>query len=412
MTQFALCPRNVMFCYRTVDYFRRNGWQVRSRRDLAGCDLVVFSACGLTPVNRDLHLNLIRGVKQEMADGIGGRLVVTGCLPGQAPEHLAAIHDGLVIPFLSLSQFDDLIAAETPLDAIPHRNHVTTKERSTLVVAPNSDPGGLKHGLVQFARTAWSSLTHQENGQHGLPFDYFLMGDKTWCIQTSTGCPKRCSFCISHLARGSLRSRPKDEILREARQGLEHGYRYISLIADNNGVYGQDIGTSFGELLDGLATIRGEFVLVVEGLDAQDFIDVYDSFKALVRTGKGILPSLAMQHVNERILRSMRRSLDVNALKRCLEEMTAGSEDFAADLHFIAGYPGETEEEFEELVAFARWALECNPRFTWKAFKFEPSPGSGAAELPNQLPVEVIRARANHLRNLHPRRPTTLFAFR
>jgi ribosomal protein S12 methylthiotransferase len=184
-----------------------------------------------------------------------------------------------------------------------------------------------------------------------------------------------------------LRSKPIEEIMESARLGVKQGYKWISLIAEDNGVYGKDIGLSFGTLLRELTAIPGDFGLLIDSMNPKDMIELCDEYPDVFSTGKIKRLCLAVQHVSSRIVKSMNRDYDLDRLKRCLEAITAMSPAFYMDVHFIIGYPGETREEFNGLKDFAEWILELNPLHSFKPFAFSASKGTVAARLPDQIPT-------------------------
>jgi len=237
--------------------------------------------------------------------------------------------------------------------------------------------------------------------QNAFPFDYYQMGDETWCATTSIGCRGNCSYCAIKFAKGQLKSRPPQDIIGEARQGVKLGYKWISLIADDNGVYGRDIGLNFAALLRELSNIEGDFSILIDSLSPKHLIEMFDELMDVFNTGKIKRICLTLQHVNPRILSSMNRSYDVDKLKQCLRTLSTTLPAFTVDAHFIVGYPGETEEDFGELVSFAKWFLDLNPVNSWKAFSFSANPGTLASKLDKQIPKGIIRKRIkriNHVR--------------
>ena len=227
------------------------------------------------------------------------------------------------------------------------------------------------------------------------------MGDETWCVITSVGCQGNCSYCAIRFAKGQLKSRPPQDIVEEARRGVKLGYKWISLIADDNGVYGRDTGLNLAALLRELSSIEGDFSILIDSLSPKHFIEMFDELMDVFNTGKIKRICLTLQHVNPRILSSMNRSYDVDKLKQCLRTLSTTLPAFTVDAHFIVGYPGETEEDFRELVSFAKWFLDLNPLNSWKAFSFSANPGTLASKLDNQIPKKIIgkrRKKINHVR--------------
>jgi tRNA A37 methylthiotransferase MiaB len=114
-------------------------------------------------------------------------------------------------------------------------------------------------------------------------------------------------------------------------------------------------------------------------------------------SGKDLKLCLPVQHVSPRILSSMNRTYDVNNFKECLRVLTAAIPDLVISTHLMVGYPGETEEEFEELVEFVRWLVELNPKNDIKNALFCANPGTVASELDDQVPRKIGVKRKNRM---------------
>ena len=226
------------------------------------------------------------------------------------------------------------------------------------------------------------------------------MGNETWCILTSVGCLGNCSYCAIKFSKGKLKSRPFADILQEARQGVNAGYKWLSLIADDNGVYGRDIGTNLAALLKEVSEIEGDFNILIDSLSPNHLIETFDDLMAVFQKGKIRRICLTVQHVSPRILSSMNRYYDVYVLKQRLATLTTALPDLILDSHFIVGYPNETEEEFDQLISFARWLFELSPKNTFKQFAFSANPGTAAAQLEWQLSSRLIGKRMRKLNRL------------
>lgn len=404
------CPRNVLLKARLADYLEANGWSLVPLGELKSCDLVVFCTCGFTRPQQERHLRLIDRVHRHIARTAKPPVfVVAGCLPPILGEkELAAVHRGPAVGVRELDRFDSLISAATGITKIPWRNKVKSSERIEVIVRGKPILGfsvsySIKRAFFK-ARCAFHRVLGRpapidtEYAMH--PFDSYQMGDESWCVLTSLGCRGKCSYCAIKLSKGRLTSRPLQDVMDEIREGVRQGYRWVSLIADDNGIYGKDIGTDFGALLREINSVEGDFNLLIDSLGPHHFIEFYDDLGGLFESGKMKRICLAIQHVSPRILDSMNRPYDGSRLKECLRTVSAGASPVVADGHFIVGYPGETDSEFDELLSFARWFLDLNPRNAFKVFEFSANPGTAAARLENRVPPRVIAERARALRGL------------
>ncbi len=211
-------------------------------------------------------------------------------------------------------------------------------------------------------------------------------------LKISDGCDNRCSYCSIPGIRGSLRTRPSESVLTEAKQLIEGGVRELVVIAQDITVYGADrpgSGDSIGSLVRRLDALEGDFrIRLLYTHPAHytgDFID------AMAECGK-VIPYLdiPLQHISDRILKAMGRRTDRASIETLLAEMRKRIPDLVVRTTFITGFPGETEAEFAELAAFLG-----EQRFErCGVFAFSPEPGTPAAALPDQVPHRIAEERA------------------
>ncbi len=217
-------------------------------------------------------------------------------------------------------------------------------------------------------------------------------------LKIADGCRRPCAFCAIPLIKGTAVSRPPQVILDEARRLNEAGVRELVLIAQDTTDYGHDLG-----LKDGLAALLEGLTEEVPGLDWIRIMYAYpgyvtDRLIEVMSARKQILPYLDMplQHAHPRTLYRMKRPSNIDWVHRTLAKMRAGIPQLAIRTTFIVGYPGETEEEFEALLDFAR-----EIRFDRVgAFQFSFEPGTTSEPLGDPVPAEVKQERFERLMEL------------
>ena len=214
-------------------------------------------------------------------------------------------------------------------------------------------------------------------------------------VNISYGCDKFCTYCIVPYTRGRERSRRKGDILAECRRLVEDGFQEIVLLGQNVNSYGLDLGEedAFPELLSAVADL---------GIPRLRFITSYpsqftDRMIEAMASHPNILPWLhfPVQSGSERVLRKMGRRYgrdEYLALVRRLYEKIPG---LAITTDIIVGFPGETEEDFQETLSLCREA-RFSSAFT---FIYSPRPGTPAAKM-GQVPDEVSHDRFNRLKSL------------
>jgi ribosomal protein S12 methylthiotransferase len=216
-------------------------------------------------------------------------------------------------------------------------------------------------------------------------------------VKISEGCSHRCSFCIIPHIRGDLKSRPVSSIVREVREGVDRGVKEFNLIAQDLNEYGKDLrdGTNLTKLLSELDQIKGEFwvrPLYMYPLEFTDrLIGVLKDSDHIVK-----YVDMPLQHINDRIMRSMKRGSPARYVRQVLGKLKEAMPEIAVRTTFIVGYPGETEEEFQELYDFVK-DYEFD---RVGAFQYSVEEGTPAADLSDQIPSEIKKDRHHRLMSL------------
>ena len=342
------CPKALVDSERILTKLRAEGYElVPTYQD---SDLVVVNTCGF-----------IDDAVEESLDAIGealkenGKVIVTGCL-GAREEEIRARHPA-VLKVTGAHAYEEVVAAV--------HEHAPPSHDPFVDVVP---PEGIK-------------LT---------PRHYAY-------LKISEGCNHRCTFCIIPSMRGDLVSRPVGEVMAEAERLVEAGVKELLVVSQDTSAYGVDqkykldfwkgrpIKTRFFDLAQALGSL-GAWVRM-------HYVYPYphvDEVIPLMAEGK-ILPYLDIpfQHASERILKLMKRPA---ATENVLERIRRWREicpDLTLRSTFIVGFPGETEEDFEQLLDFLDVAqLDRVGCFAYSAVK-----GAAANELPNPVPEEVKQDR-------------------
>jgi ribosomal protein S12 methylthiotransferase len=342
------CPKNLVDSERILTQMRAEGYIVTN--SYADADLVVVNTCGFIDAAVEESLTVIGEAMNE-----NGRVIVTGCL-GARDELVLKAHPE-VLAISGAHAYEEVMSAVH--DQLPPPHH------------PYHDsvpPQGIK-------------LT---------PRHYAY-------LKIAEGCNHSCSFCIIPQFRGPLVSRPIDEVMLEAENLVNSGVRELLVVAQDTSAYGVDVNCRPGfwqgrpvqnRLLD-LASVLGELGVWVRLHYIYPYPSV-DKLIPLMADGK-ILPYLdiPLQHGSERVLRAMQRPA---ASEKVLDRIATWRDicpDITLRSTFIIGFPGETEDEFEELLQFISEAQLDRVG----AFAYSPVDGASANALPNQIAEEVKQER-------------------
>ncbi|MEE9252749.1 MAG: 30S ribosomal protein S12 methylthiotransferase RimO [Thermodesulfobacteriota bacterium] len=214
-------------------------------------------------------------------------------------------------------------------------------------------------------------------------------------VKVSEGCSRVCSFCIIPRLRGGMKSREVVSIAAEARNLASRGIKELNLIAQDMTSYGRDIGTNLEALLRELRAVDGIEWLRLHYCYPWGFTD---SLLELMAKEEKILSyiDLPLQHINDRLLKAMQRGTTTTQIMSLIEKLRGALDDLTLRTTFIVGFPGETEEEFGELLDFAE-----ETRFQrLGAFKYSHEEGTRAGELDDSVTDEEKEERYERLMEL------------
>ncbi len=216
-------------------------------------------------------------------------------------------------------------------------------------------------------------------------------------VKIQDGCQHRCAFCIVPYAKGGSRSQEPKVVLDQVYQWVESGYREVVLTGVDMGHYGWDLipRTTLAALLGQIVEISG-----LKRLRLSSILPAYWSPELieLVASSPIICPHqhIPLQSGSDRVLRRMRRPYNTKMYRILVESLAERISALGLGTDVIAGFPGESEEEFQETVNF----IESLPLTYLHVFSYSPRKGTEAARLPDPVPAPVIRLRSEALRTL------------
>ena len=213
-------------------------------------------------------------------------------------------------------------------------------------------------------------------------------------VSISVGCNNTCTFCIVPALRGREKDRPQQDILNEINTLVAEGVNEITLLGQNVNAYGVDFGdrTAFAKLLRECGNVPGLDRVRFMSPHPRDFTD--DVIEAMAET-PNVMPHLHMplQSGSDRILQAMRRSYRVDRYRGIIEKVRKAMPNSTITTDIIVGFPGESEEEFQETMDLCT-DLRFLAAYT---FQYSKRPGTPAAEMPDQIPAEIVAERYTRL---------------
>ncbi len=267
---------------------------------------------------------------------------------------------------------------------------------------PHVDGVFSTHHLWQFPEILWNVLSKQKRQFYiedeagsiaeGIPQvrDNTL---KAW-VSIMYGCNNFCTYCIVPYVRGRERSRQKEDILAECRCLIENGCKEITLLGQNVNSYGKDLAEDFdfSDLLAEIAQIPGDFLIRFMTSHPRDAgKKLYDTMAKYPKIAKQL--HLPFQSGSSRVLQAMNRHYDREKYLSLVEYAKSVMPDLVLTSDVIVGFPGETEEEFEETISLIE-QVHYDSLFT---FIFSPRAGTPAAEMDDPTPKEEKNRRFDRL---------------
>ena len=342
------CPKALVDSERILTQLRAEGYEVAPSYDAA--DVVVVNTCGFIDAAVDESLEAIGEALEQ-----NGRVIVTGCL-GARPERILERHPR-VLKVTGPHAYEDVLGAV--------HEHLPPQHDPFFDLVP---PQGVR-------------LT---------PRHYAY-------LKSSEGCNNKCSFCIIPALRGKLASRPIDEVLREGERLVKAGVKELLVISQDTSAYGSDIRymsrawreqqyeTRFIDLARGLGSL-GAWVRL-------HYVYPYPHVDAVIAlmARREVLPYLDIpfQHGSPSVLKRMRRPAHSEDTLERIRGWRKDCPDLVIRSTFIVGFPGETEQEFQELLD---WLDEAQLDRVG-CFKYSPVEGATANALAEHIPAEVQQER-------------------
>ena len=228
----------------------------------------------------------------------------------------------------------------------------------------------------------------------GAPY-YFFRGSRTRAfLKVQDGCNNHCTYCLVRILRGEERSRPPDRVLEDVRKLVEAGYKEVVLTGVHLAAYGRDHGTTLMSLVARILEETDVPRLRLSSLEPWDIPDDFFSLWDDARLGRHL--HLPLQSGCDATLKRMGRRITTDQFARLVERAREKIPDLTITTDIMVGFPGESDEEFEESLSFVRKIGFGHIHL----FPFSPRPGTPAASLPGRVDGKTVRARLAAMRDV------------
>ncbi len=362
-----------------------NGWGETD--DPKTADLAILFTCAFCESKVTDMVNEIVRLQAQMKSG--AELMVGSCLPKTDKVRMEQVFKGRTLTPTDFTALDVLPGVTVKFEEMPPiygKDAVCLSKEFSLVEPEKTAP--LRDSVVKTFRSlkTHGSLETTKKIAVSLRRRFQAKGK---IIFLSAGCLRKCSYCAIRFATGPLRSRPLHIIREEILDGLKSGCRRFELYADSIGDYGLDIGTDLGSVFDELLGLRNKrFSVGIYDLHPVTFIKYYDKILELCSAGKVHYLYVPLQSGSERILRLMKRPCKVLELREKLLKIKHFKKVFL-QTSVIVGFPTETEEEFEETLAFLK-AVDFDDGYI---HCYTDMPGTESSKMSGKIDKETMFGR-------------------
>lgn len=351
------CPKNLVDSEVMLGLIREK--QLEITNDPAEADLIIVNTCGFIESAKEESINTVLQMAEYKQNGSCKYLVMTGCLGQRYADEL----------FESMPEVDAIVGTDSFTDIGWVIDQVMAGKR-------------LKH------------LQKLESKNVAMPPRMLTTPSYMAYLKIAEGCDNCCSYCIIPQLRGPYTSRPYAEVLAEAKALADSGIKELIVVAQDTTRYGEDTTGKLmlPQLLHDLNALEGIEWIRVMYLYPNNFTDeLIEAFATLDKVCKYI--DIPLQHASDRLLDSMNRFDTREQVETLLNKLRTRIPSITIRTTFIVGFPGETEEDFEELKDFVEKQRFENAG----VFQYSQEEGTVAGAMENQIAPEVKENRYHEL---------------
>ncbi|MCR9218408.1 MAG: 30S ribosomal protein S12 methylthiotransferase RimO [bacterium] len=407
------CPKNLVDSEKMLGLLAEDGITPIAADAEEQADAVVINTCGFLEASKQESLEVIAEAVEKKQRGELKRVVVAGCL---VQRHRAKMLDWAPGIDAMIGVFDRDHIVRAVRGAAPQRQTLAeTSDQPKYWIAGNALQAAKERGQNTVGLTV--------QGKDGKGIGYFeddgarmrLTPRHYAYLKVSEGCNQKCAFCTIPSIRGKMRSKPMDRILKEARELLEDGAFELNLIGQDTTSYGDDIGRGFVRTADGH---DGGLPVLLRSLN--DAVDEYaggngwirlmyayptnfademiDAIAELPHVCKYI--DIPLQHASNRMLSAMRRNVTAEHQRELMLKLRDRVPGIAIRTTFITGFPGETDEDHQQLLDFIdEIGFDAMGVFEYSKEKGTPA-GTMEEDSKLAVPAEVKAQRKHELMSL------------
>ena len=385
------CSKNLVDTEMMIGLFKKNNYEIVN--DPQQADVIVINTCGFIEPAKEEAINTILEMAEYKKQNCKC-LIVTGCLVERYKDDLIKSLPEVDL-FIKFSEYNTLWEQIENLFSTSQKDDMTTHKQN------DKNDISIENSLKKDDSVRNSSIEREKPTSNHIATEKldFLnrvisTGENYAYIRIAEGCNNFCTFCAIPYIRGRFTSRKVEDILEEAKQLAQKGYKELIIIAQDTSKYGVDIygKPMLAELLHKISEI--------DGIEWIRFLYTYpetitDELIEEVKNNDKICKyfDIPMQHISDRILKKMNRKSTGESIRNLITKLRKEIPGVVIRSTLMVGFPGETEEDFEELYEFVKWArldkLGC--------FTYSKEEGTAASKMENQVHPMTKKKRYNKI---------------
>lgn len=357
------CPKNLVDSETMLGLIHEEKYEITN--DPSGAEIIIVNTCGFIESAKEESINTILQMAEYKKSGSCKYIIVTGCLSQRYAEEL----------FSELPEADAIAGVEVYDEIGSIIKRVMNGER--FIMLERSKPDVIYTSKETFLPRILTTPSY------------------TAYLKIAEGCDNCCSYCAIPKIRGPYRSKPMEQVLKEAKALADNGVKELIVVAQDTTRYGEDLPGGkllLADLLKELNKIESLKWIRVMYCYPNNFTDeLIETFASLDKVCKYV--DLPLQHASNRLLASMNRYDTREEVETLLAKLRKRIPGIVIRTTFIVGFPGETDADFEELKEFVEQQRFENAG----VFAYSQEEGTVAGAMPNQIPDEIKQERYHEL---------------
>jgi len=360
------CEQRQMDSERVRTYLQMNGFTLVEKA--AASDFCVLVTCAVDERNEAASVEALHYLVSIIEPQT--RLVVGGCLPSISPQQMIGIRVAGTFSPRTMEDLDNFLGVDVRVS-----------------MSEIKDPN----------KSVYDGVTVMGGGQPSAREEYDR-AKRGFKIRVNHGCLLNCTYCVIVKATGRLQSVPREEVVASFRDAVQRLEPSIMLMGGDTGAYGLDDGSNFADLLDELLTIQGAHRVFIHDFNVNWLLrDMPNYMRILLKRSqrlRGIC--LPIQSGSDNVLKRMKRPYKADEVMHALRWIRVNAPNIRLGTHMIAGFPGETDEDFNQSLSLLR---EIGFDFV-TCFRYSEHPEAPSARLEPKVPEQTKLARLGRFRTL------------